>query len=170
MKILNFIAFKLCWFALICWQYLLIVPVVLYWCFAMFRLQHRARIAVVVLTLTGLALDSVLIASGWLTFTGSAFLPMWMVALWACFALMLVQVLADLLRNPWLAALFGAVGGPLAYWGGSILGGQMLYQPVLELSVLLGLCWSLLMGVAVHYRYLWSKQDETSFDAKAARG
>ncbi len=169
MKILHFIAFKLCWLALIYWQYLLIVPVVLYWAFAMVRLHHKARLAVLLITLCGVLLDSLLIASGWLSFVGANMLPVWMIVLWACFALMLVQVLADMLRYKWLAALFGALGGPLAYWGGSALGGQLLYQPVLELSLVLALCWSLLLTIFVHYRFLWSKQDETtSFNAKAA--
>ena len=169
MKILHFIAFKLCWLALIYWQYLLIVPVLLYWGFAMLRLHQSARIAVVVVTFSGVVLDSILIASGWLNFVGSSFLPLWMGVLWACFSLMLVQVLADLLRYVWLAALFGAVGGPLAYWSGSLLGGQLLYQPELALSVVLAICWALLLALTVHFRYLWSKQDETHFAAKAAR-
>lgn len=169
MKILYFIAFKLCWLVLIYWQYLLIVPVAVYWCFAMFKLHQRARIAVIAVTVIGVLLDSLLVANGWLIFVGSSYLPLWMAILWACFALMLVQVLAELLRYSWLAALFGAVGGPLAYWGGSMLGGQMLYQPALELSLLLAMCWALLLAVSVHYRYLWSKQDETHFDVKAAR-
>ncbi len=169
MKIIYVVAFKLCWLALVYWQYLLMLPVLLYWGFAMLRLHHKARLAVLLLTLCGVLLDSVLVASGWLNFAGNTLLPIWMMVLWACFALMLVQVLADLLRYWWLAALFGAVGGPLAYWGGSVLGGELLYQPVLELSLLLALCWSLLMAVFVHYRFLWSNQHETlRIDAKAA--
>lgn len=171
MKIAYFIAFKLCWLALVYWQYLLMLPVLLYWGLAMMRLQRKARLAVLLLTLCGVLLDSVLVASGWLNFTGSTLLPLWMMLLWACFALMLVQVLADLLRTWWLAAVFGAVGGPLAYWGGSVLGGQLIYQPELELSLLLALCWSLLLAVFVHYRFLWSKQDETLLlEIKAAGG
>jgi len=35
--------------------------------------------------------------------------------LWASFALTLTRSLAWLMRRPWLGALFGALGGPLAY-------------------------------------------------------
>jgi len=48
--------------------------------------------------------------------------PPWMVALWLNFAATLNVSLAWLKGRYLLAALFGAVGGPLAYYGGARMG------------------------------------------------
>ena len=50
------------------------------------------------------------------------FSPPWMVALWLNFAATLNVSLAWLRGNYALAAVFGAVGGPLAYYSGAKLG------------------------------------------------
>lgn len=41
--------------------------------------------------------------------------PAWLTALWVAFALTIVPLFGYLYRRLWLAALFGAIGGPLAY-------------------------------------------------------
>lgn len=43
--------------------------------------------------------------------------PAWLTALWLAFALTIVPLFGYLHERPGLAALFGAVGGPLAYLG-----------------------------------------------------
>ncbi len=43
--------------------------------------------------------------------------PLWIICLWAAFSLTLTRSLAWLARHTWIAALFGAVAGPLAYLG-----------------------------------------------------
>lgn len=43
--------------------------------------------------------------------------PAWLTALWMAFALTIVPLFGYLHARPWLAALFGAVGGPIAYLG-----------------------------------------------------
>ena len=48
--------------------------------------------------------------------------PYWMVALWGAFATTLNHSLRWLTRRPVFAALFGAVGGPIAYSAGVQLG------------------------------------------------
>ncbi|MET0331183.1 MAG: DUF2878 domain-containing protein [Dyella sp.] len=45
--------------------------------------------------------------------------PAWIVALWVTFALTFTQSLRWLQERLWLAALLGAIGGPLAYLGAS---------------------------------------------------
>lgn len=68
----------------------------------------------------GLALDSGFAASGWLLFAEPGPLPWlapaWIAALWLGFALTLNHSLAMLRQQPWLAALFGLLGAPMAYW------------------------------------------------------
>jgi hypothetical protein len=68
----------------------------------------------------GLALDSGFAASGWLVYAEPgpwpALAPAWIVSLWAGFALTLNHSMAFLRARPAAAAVFGLVGGPLAYW------------------------------------------------------
>ena len=74
----------------------------------------------------GYAADSLLALTGLLEFPPQAMLggpsPLWMAALWANFASTFEESLAWMQGRPVAAALLGAVGGPLAYWGGQQLG------------------------------------------------
>ncbi|MFC5524343.1 DUF2878 domain-containing protein [Rhodanobacter ginsengisoli] len=47
----------------------------------------------------------------------ASFAPVWILALWATFALTFTQSLTYLQTRPGLAALLGVIGGPLAYLG-----------------------------------------------------
>ncbi len=74
----------------------------------------------------GLMLDSLLVWAGFLEFKSEGIhlgiVPLWMVSLWAAFAGTLPRVLSWLSGRPFLAATFGLVGGPLAYYAGAHLG------------------------------------------------
>lgn len=67
----------------------------------------------------GCLLDSAFAANGVLAFAAAvpspALAPIWIVAIWAAFALTLTSTFRFLDGHPWLAALLGAVGAPLAY-------------------------------------------------------
>lgn len=66
--------------------------------------------------------------------------PPWMVALWLNFAATL-NVSLSWLRGRWLlAAVFGAIGGPLAYYGGAGLGAAVTL-PSFAAIVILSLGW-----------------------------
>ncbi len=68
----------------------------------------------------GWLLDSAFAASGWLLYAQpwpwAWAAPVWIWALWVGFAMTLNHSMAFLAGKPWLAAAFGALGGPLAYW------------------------------------------------------
>jgi len=69
----------------------------------------------------GVMIDGTLSLLGWLRYTSPEpaipphGAPLWILCLWAAFALTLTRSLAWLMRRPWLATLLGALGGPLAY-------------------------------------------------------
>lgn len=69
--------------------------------------------------LLGLLLDGVLGTSGLLTYAAAGDAPMlappWILALWAGFALTLTHSMVALATRPWAAAIFGLIGGPIAY-------------------------------------------------------
>jgi hypothetical protein len=139
------IGFELCWLALVYWQQLVVIPVLLYWCYGMWRLSKAGRIAVLITLSAGVVVDTSLVQLNVLQFSGGNLLPLWFVLLWAVFALAAVEFMAKVLTKPWLAALLGASGGPLSYWGGAALsGGAMQFPLPLYSAVVLIVVWALI--------------------------
>ena len=139
------IGFELCWLALVYWQQLAVIPVLLYWCYGIWRLSKAGRIAVVLTLIAGVVIDSLLVQVNVLQFSSGNLLPLWFVLLWAVFALAAVEFMAKVLTKPWLAAILGASGGPLSYWGGAALsGGAMQFPLQLWSAVILVVVWALI--------------------------
>jgi hypothetical protein len=74
----------------------------------------------------GLFFDSFLVWQGWLIYSSGILLsniaPYWIVAMWGLFATLL-NVSLRWMRGRWImAVVFGAAGGPAAYYGGLRLG------------------------------------------------
>lgn len=94
--------------------------------------RHRVRELLLVLAAAGLGftVDSLLALGGYIAFPAHASLgfptTVWMVGLWAMFAMTLRHSLSWLRRRYTAAALLGAVFGPLAYWAGSRIGAIQL--------------------------------------------
>jgi len=132
-KVLNFVAFQAGWFACILgaangmpW----LGPIVVAAFLAAMLVTRRDRGAFT-LRMTGAAgigfiADTVLLRMGILDFGNDAFSPLWMTALWPNLAATLDSSLGWLSGRYVLAALFGAVGGPLAYYAGARLGALRL--------------------------------------------
>ena len=102
----------------------------------------------------GLALDSLPVALGLVDYPSGTvvvnFAPYWIVALWMLFATTLNSSLRWLQGRPLLAALLGAVAGPLAYYSGAQLGGMALLEPLPALLVL-ALGWSLALPLLLSW-------------------
>jgi hypothetical protein len=101
----------------------------------------------------GALFDSMLVALGWLAYPSGTLIagtaPHWIVALWMLFATTLNLSLAWLRRRLFIAVLFGAVGGPLAYLGGAKLGAMSILAPTPAL-IALAVGWALLTPVLVN--------------------
>lgn len=97
----------------------------------------------------GLLLESVWTGSGLLTYpTASATdgVPAWILALWVGFALTVVPLLGMLHARPLLAAIFGASGGPLAYWGaGQGWGAVQFAEPPMLSLLAIAAGWAIAM-------------------------
>ncbi len=102
--------------------------------------------------LAGYLLDSALVLLGALRFPPHAAAlgpsPLWMASLWFTFGALLGGPLSALLRRRALAALLGAVGGPLSYLGGAKTGAMELGWPAVEVGVALAVVWAAVMWVA----------------------
>jgi hypothetical protein len=154
-NLLNFVVFQVAWFACVlggargfelAGTLVVVAAVGLH-----VALAQRAAVAatlVAVVATIGLLWDSLVVTLGLMAYPSGSpspgLAPVWIVAMWALFATTLNLSLGWLQGRPVLAALLGAVGGPLAYFAGHRLGGIDLPDPALALLVQ-GLGWALLM-------------------------
>jgi len=151
----NFIAFQVGWFACILgassgmpWIGVLVGLIVI--ALHLFSVDKPAKeLSLIVYALViGIVLDSLLVMSGWLNYPNgivlSGMAPYWILMLWALFASTLNISMRWMHGKYWVAAIFGAVGGPLSYLAGARLGAVTFteMQPAL-LALALG--WALAM-------------------------
>jgi hypothetical protein len=112
----------------------------------------RALLVLFSVTLIGLVWDSVVMDTGAQHYLSGQFLPGlapgWIIAMWTLFGTLLGHSLRWLRGRPLLAAVFGLIGGPLAYAGGARLGAVTLSDPLLA-AVLEGAGWAVLTPLLV---------------------
>ena len=119
----------------------------------------RREFALIILTgVIGMAWDSVLVSAGWLVYPTGNFAaglaPYWILGMWMLFATTLNVAFRWLRTRLILAAIMGAVFGPLSYFAGSSAGAVVLAQPVPALLAL-SAGWALFMpGLIVLARQL----------------
>lgn len=107
------------------------------------------------LLLAGLIMDGILFFAGFLKFNAPSLpIPFWLAVIWLFLATLPHHSLNWLKKRPLLSAIFGAVGGPLAYWAGVRIGAaQFGWELPLSFTVLAGLwaiLWPLVMWFADH--------------------
>ena len=100
----------------------------------------------------GLAADSLLLASGWIAYPNGQWVPgiapYWIASLWVLFTCTLNVSMRWLKGRYWLAAAFGAVGGPLSYLAGGRLGAMTFAEPVAAM-IALAVGWGVIMPFLV---------------------
>jgi len=102
--------------------------------------------------LCGLLLDGTLAATGWLHYAAPLPAlpgPAWIATLWVAFAMTLQHSLQWLMVRPLSAVLFGAIGGPLAYWGASRGFDAVVFTMPVHATVLLCVGWGIAMSLLV---------------------
>jgi len=110
----------------------------------------------------GLLVDGTLHQVGFFTFTISGFpIPFWLMVIWLGLAITPHHSLAWLKNRPLLSLLFGALGGPLAYWAGVRLGAASFnLQPLYSLFVL-ALVWGILWPAVMLFATVQMKERDT---------
>lgn len=103
---------------------------------------------ILLVTLIGLLWDSLLVWQGLLVFSAGMLLPFiapyWIILMWSMFATTLNVSLRWLrMRYAW-AAIFGALGGPLAYYAGHKMGAVEFPSETSSL-IALAVGWALIM-------------------------
>lgn len=125
--------------------------------------QRRADLKLMAVALgCGLALDGTLSLSGLARYAAGApalpvgGAPLWILSMWAAFALTLRHSMAPLLQRGWAALALGAIGGPLAYLGAgrgwsAIVFAEPQWQPLAVLALGWGLSIPLLAWLALRW-------------------
>lgn len=98
-----------------------------------------------ILLVAGLLIDGTLAAVGFFSFHSPGFpIPLWLATIWLALATLPNHSLTWLKGRPLLNAVFGAIGGPLAYWGGVRLGAATFNWPLPASLLLLAAVWALI--------------------------
>lgn len=156
-KIINIAAFQAGWFAAVLgaangmpWLGVVAVPVVLSLHLALSTEWRMELLLALGAAGMGFVTDTALIASG--AFTPVPYgLPapgtsLWMVMLWVNLATTMNVSMAWLRGRYKLAALLGAIGGPLAYYSGATLG-AMTELPSVQSRAGIGAAWAVAFPV-----------------------
>jgi len=123
----TFIAYELVWFAAVtgaahgmAWPGIAAAMLFASWRVAGSPHRDVELKLLAVALLFGFALEDVWVRAGLIRYAApwpAPAHPAWLLALWAAFGLTIVPLFRHLHARPWLAALFGGIGGPLAYLG-----------------------------------------------------
>lgn len=145
--LLNFIWFQTIWFCVVLFQnqfvwlaILLIIGYVAFLPFPYVNIFFGFAMA-----LYGTFVDGTMVAWGFYEFTphGRFLIPMWLMVLWGAFALMLRVSLTYLRRRYLLAAILGAVSGPLSYFAAAKLGAVSFPQSHILTGLLISAWWAI---------------------------
>ncbi len=157
--VLNVVAFQIGWFACVLGAAYampmagtaIALTIVLLHVLRAPRPWHEAILAAIAVAL-GALLDSSLMMLGLVQFSAGVFVgglaPHWMLALWTLLAITLNISMRWLKGRDVMGALFGAIGGPLAYYAGQRLGALQLIDLPLALTVL-ALGWAIALPALV---------------------
>lgn len=134
-RLANFVLFQIAWFLAVgaaargsMWTGVIAMAVVVAVHLVLVADRKREAGYILCAGLIGTVADTVLSILGVIVYPTSEavwtqwIVPPWISALWVGFATLPRFSLSWLAGRPWLAAVFGAIGGPLAFWGGMRLG------------------------------------------------
>lgn len=172
--IANFVLFQLGWFACVLgaaeghpWIGTGIALAIVAWHLWSAPASSEEGMLMAQVVLIGALWDSLLVMLGWIRYPSGTLLsgaaPHWILALWALFATSLNLSMRWLKPRLGLAALLGAVCGPLSYWAAVRLGAVEFVQP-LRVIVALSFGWALIMPAL-----MLLSQRYDGFDPKSAR-
>jgi hypothetical protein len=168
----NFVAFQIGWFACVLGganqlPWLGAVAALVVVAFHLWQLPRPVSELSLILTamVLGAVLDSLPVALGLVEYPAgmvfSGLAPYWIIAMWALFATTLNISLSWLKGRFVLAAVLGAIAGPLAYYGGSKLGGMVFLEPKIWGLGILALNWSVAMPLLVYLSERFNGADTT---------
>lgn len=120
------------------------------------RAQSDIKLILIAL-LMGLIIDSAWINLGIMTFTNqgpiSWLSPVWILTLWAGFALTINHSMSWLKSHPLLPSLLGLISAPLSYYAGKKFGAVEYNFDTLLVSAYIGLVWAIALPLLVRISF-----------------
>ena len=110
----------------------------------------------------GLLVDGTLQQVGFFEFTNTGFpIPLWLMVIWLGLAITPHHSLAWMKNRPLLWSIFGAMGGPAAYWAGTRLGAASFNWPQLQSLAFLAVIWAFIWSLVMFFSVIsGSEEDE----------
>ena len=153
--LINFAAFQVGWFSSVIgaakqmpWLGPLAFIVVLAIHLRQARRPHAELALIIACGAIGVFFDSLLVVFGWVSYPSGQFseflAPYWIVTMWMLFGTTLNLSMRWLKGRPFLAAAFGAVGGPASYIAGQKLGG-IVFVDYASAIIALAIGWAIFM-------------------------
>ncbi|MFT7052623.1 MAG: hypothetical protein ACJAU1_000170 [Psychromonas sp.] len=146
----NLFFFQLIWFVAVFFtvngQIFLILSLLLHFYLSPNRQYDLASL--ITISLIGIAVDLLLSWLGLMRFPEAVFLPLWLVLLWAHFAVALNHGMSWLNKIPvYFQVVLGGLFGPLSYYAGYKFGAVDFPLPFLQTLLILTVIWSTLLPV-----------------------
>ena len=165
----NFIAFQIVWFSCVLgasWGYGWLPPLATVVFVAMhFSMSQvrRSDFQVLVLAMCiGICLATLWSLLGILQYASQPLPPLpplWIICLWAAFALTLNHSLVWMQRNLYLAALLAAIGSPLSYYGAQKLG-AVVWVDSFAVIAATAISWSLVVPLLLKKAARWREEGD----------
>ena len=159
-RVMNFALYQVGWFACVlggAYDYALVGSLIAFMIIGYHlyfaKAWHLELLLVITAMILGFAWDSFLVQQNWITYphgqlsAGTA--PYWIVVMWGLFTTTL-NVSLNWLKNKILyPVLFGALGGPLAYYAGANLGALDFIESTTAL-IALAVGWAIFTPLLLH--------------------
>ena len=165
-KLINFIWFQCIWVLAIFTQYdyWWIMVGLLVGFFFFTRKPYTDALGMVLIVILGTLIDSALTLGGVYVFESPVYgvpIPLWLIALWAGFALTLGHSLNYLQSHLVICALLGAIFGPVSYWAGARFGAVGFPNSIISTLLILAIIWGVLFPTCMFiYRHCHARLSE----------
>lgn len=171
MLIINFLLFQFAWFACVIgaakglpWLGVIVTTIVLGWHFYHAKQPKFELLLLLAALVIGAAFDQLMLSMQWVSYQAHGwspeFVPAWIVALWLAFASTLNLSLAWMHGRHLLSLMFGAAGGPLAYFGAENLGAVSLTGA--EAYIALAVGWAIITPLLFYFASQLKHKRETA--------
>jgi hypothetical protein len=160
----NIIGFNVAWFGLVYWgnAFVPIALLMLAVHIVFFMTSYREFFFIVIVTVIGIYVDSLLQYFNFFIFSEDPHIPIWLMLLWASFATTLSHSLLFLRLSVWLQILAGLLA-PLSYIAGHQFEAVSFGQPLITTYFVLSLIWASLFVLFFKLQWFFVSK-EVSYD------
>ena len=165
MKILaNVLLYEAVWTLCVFWPtWGVLVSVILIVAHLYFSFCRKQDLAMMIALLAaGVVIDGILHVFSFMQFTVTGFpIPIWLAVIWMGLAMLPHHSLSWMKGRPVLSCLFGAFGGPFAYWAGTRAGAAEFTYHIFPSLFLLAVIWAVLWPLVMWYgAYIFPVHDK----------